>query len=187
MMEHISDHEARVDELLPLTHRIRSGRLGAARAIGRTFQHLEDNIYDLYMSFVFELASGWTLDFWGWFAGEPRGGLNDILYKRLIRVALAAKYTSGNKDDYIRLWALATGGHVEFFAYPHKTVLLQAWVDEWMPPAYARRVAVAVRRGCPISTVVLSETLRRYVGDPSRLTAPLPAVPATGAAGAKVW
>lgn len=188
MIEHIADHEERAIELLPLTHSLRDGRKGLVRALGGVAQALEDKIYAAAMGQVFDLAIGRALDRWGWLAGVPRGGLEDRWYKPLIRVAFASKRMTGNTDDMINLWkAAADTNDVEFFRYPHKTVVLLAWVDDWRPEPYMRRVAEVVRRGCPIGSVVLVESLRQFVGDPTRTRSPLPADPLGGATLAKVW
>ena len=187
MIEHIADHEERAVELVPLVHSQRTGRMGLIRALGAVAQVAEDDFYAAYQTRQLALASGKILDFWGWLAGVPRGGLDDRYYRKLIETAIAAKYCVGNTDGVIRLWQLATGGYVEFLRYPHRCIVLTAWVDDWLPEPYMRRVAEVVRSGCPLGSVVLLESLYNYVGDAERTRAPLPANPLGSATGAKVW
>lgn len=192
-VQHIADHEARATEILPLVHRVLQGRRTMAVGMAKVFQRLEDRIYAAWKSRTLDLATGTSLDWWGWLAGVgPRGGLSDGWYRRLIRTGFMAKYADGSIEDCIKLWELATSpSEVRFFGSDYtggNMITLVCFRDRWMPENYARRAAEVVRRGCPVGTTVLLEALTIYCGSSEYEEGyPYPATPPTSAPGAKDW
>lgn len=72
------------------------GVKGYAEAWGAVCQLAEDDLFDLYVSQTVDEAQGALLDRWGAIVGEPRGGLGDDDYRRIIRVKLQAQKTGGS-------------------------------------------------------------------------------------------
>jgi hypothetical protein len=187
-VEHIADHDARFLAITPLIHKVRPVRKALIRVIAKMIQSAEDNLWAAYTSAPLRLSSGRGLDLWGWLAGVgPRAGLSDKLYKQLITLGFRSKYSGGTIDDVILLWAAATGGKAEFLAYPFNTIVVVAYVDAWLPTAYMRRAAEVTRRGCPVGSTVLLESLNIFLGDELREGSPQPAVPPSSGTGAKSW
>lgn len=69
-----------------------------AEAAGAAIQLSEDDILDLYVSLPLTIASGAVLDRWGAVVGEPRLGLTDADYVRVINAKIASLYTAARPD-----------------------------------------------------------------------------------------
>lgn len=189
MVEHVGDHYDRAEAVTPRWWRGKPAFMALVKVLQLGVQELEDSKYDNWVSRRLDLAQGSALDWWGWFSGAgPRGGLEAQWYRKLIRLALAVRSSTGDVDSCIRRWQLATApSQVEFYRYPKNAVALVAFRDEWMPEAYAVRAAEILRKGGPFGTIMLFEALTTYLGSDERTATPVPATPTTSAPGAKDW
>jgi hypothetical protein len=185
----IADHWERTLELVPRWFRSKPAYMALLKVVADAMQTMETDRFDAYIGQMLEFATGPTLDLWGWvFGAGPRGGLPPTWYRRLIRVAIATKYSNGNTESLVRRWGLATApSTVELYRATRKGVSLVCFRADWMPEAYAARVAAIVRLGGPVTTIMLFEALETYLGNSSRTEAPAPTPDTNTAPGAKVW
>lgn len=69
--------------------------------IGLAIQRFEDELFELlYGARQFPGKGAWC-DHWGTLLGQPRGGLGDVEYTRILRGQAAARASTGNTDDQV--------------------------------------------------------------------------------------
>ncbi len=168
---------------IPFEHRRFEGRNAIFQAMSDSIEGLETKLYDLRIAANFSTSTGQQLDFWGFLAGEPRGGLEDADYRRVVASAWRAKHVHGDTASVIELWQYAMRPCiVELERGPKNLVELYAYREDadFLPENVVGRLAAIVREACPVGTVVLYEAVAsNYVGDVDRIAAPLP-VPKPG-------
>ena len=175
----ISSFYSDLEEFIPFEHRRFTGRNAIFQAMSNTMEGIETKLYDLRLAATFSTSSGKELDFWGFLAGEPRGGLTDSQYRRVIGAAMRAKHVDGNVSSITELWQFAMAPcTVEFERGAKNLMELYAYREgaDFLPESVSARLARVVRRACPVGSVVLYEAVgSNYVGDVDRIAAPLPA------------
>ena len=200
-VKHIASHLEGATDFIPLHHRTKTGRYAMFQGLAALFQKLEDEVYNAYIGTSLAHAKGTALDFQGFVAGVPRGGLEDYWYRYLIRAGFAAKTCTGSTNEIIRMFkiAMAEPLYVEFTRYNKNLIILTSWRDEFLPAEYVQRAADIVKKACPIGSVAIFETTIPYVGgtgaptdasgtplDAVRTYAPLPATDLQAPC-ARVW
>lgn len=102
---YIPDHKDRIVAKLPF--RLRQPGISAlAQAIGSEVQALEDDIFDLVESSSINVAKGAMLDRWGAYVGEPRLGLTDDVWRRVIKAKTVA-LKSASRRTYMTAFVAA--------------------------------------------------------------------------------
>jgi hypothetical protein len=175
-LKHIGDHKERLFGMLPSWMRYKPVISAVVESIGTVLQFIEDDIFDVATSETFALARGSRLDQWGLMFGVgPRRGISEADYRRLVQLAAQARRCTGTEDELTRLWQTATApSTVEFRLAIPKCVVLTAWRDAYMDPAYARRAAAIIGQVAPTGAVVLVEAINtRFLGFSGRTRAPL--------------
>jgi len=175
----ISSFYSDLEEFIPFEHRRFTGRNAIFQAMSNTVEGIETKLYDLRTAATFSTSSGKELDFWGFLAGEPRAGLKDADYRRVVAAAWRAKHVHGDTASVTELWRQAMEPcTVELERGSKNLIELYAYREDadFLPESVSARLARVVRRACPVGSVVLYEAVgSNYVGDVDRIAAPLPA------------
>lgn len=178
-LKRISSFYSDLEEFIPFEHRRFTGRNAIFQAMSDTMEGIETKLYDLRTATTFSTSSGVQLDLWGFLAGEPRAGLTDSEYRRVIATAWRAKHTHGDTASVTELWQQAMAPcTVELERGSKNLYELYAYREGggFLPEYLSARLARTVRNACPVGTVVLYEAVAsNYVGDVDRIAAPLPA------------
>lgn len=96
---YIPDHSDRAVARIP--SRLRKPVTSAlVEALVEEIQLLEDDVIDTLSAIPVDVAQGVVLDRWGDIVGEPRLGLTDPLFRRVIKAKLSAAQ-SASRRDYI--------------------------------------------------------------------------------------
>lgn len=66
-------------------------------------QAIENAFQQLLVGRTLDAAEGVQLDIIGKIVGQPRGGLDDELYRRILRARIAANFSDGNVPDMLRV------------------------------------------------------------------------------------
>lgn len=69
-------------------------------------QRLENALYQLLIQRTVDLAVGVQLDVLGRIVGQPRGGLIDNVYRRIIRARIATNRSTGKREELLNIAAL---------------------------------------------------------------------------------
>jgi hypothetical protein len=93
---YIPDHTTRIVSKIPFRLR-QPGIISAAQAIAYEVQALEDDIFDFLESSSIDVATGKMLDRWGDYVGEPRLGLSDVIWRRVIKAKTIALKASSRR------------------------------------------------------------------------------------------
>lgn len=103
-LTYIPDHSARAVGRLP--SRLRQPVISAlVTSIGEEIQKLEDEVFDTLSGLPVEAAQGVVLDRWGAIVGEPRLGLDDPTFRRVIQAKLVAAQASSRRAYIVRFIA----------------------------------------------------------------------------------
>jgi|6_EtaG_2_1085325.scaffolds.fasta_scaffold01055_2 hypothetical protein len=72
---------------------------GVISIFAEAVQEIEDLLYSMISDTTLDMAAGATLDMWGALLNEPREGLSDIEYKKLIYTRGATRNSPGTAED----------------------------------------------------------------------------------------
>lgn len=105
----VEDRDAYIAALLPDVAANGSG-LAFFRTLVQPLLDIDDQIATLYAGLVeLEDADGGTLDLHGDIVGEPRGGLSDTLYRRIIAGRYVARAGAVTRPRVYAGWAALSG------------------------------------------------------------------------------
>lgn len=117
--------------------------LALAAAIGDTVQEIEDAAFQVFADTPLQFAGGALLARWGELVGEPRGGLPDPDYRRVIYGRIQANRSDGSTSTMLLIFRLLTqddGDTVSYFDLYPASFLLQVIRQTPMTARMRRRV-----------------------------------------------
>lgn len=151
--EHIGDHEERMLSKVLSQYRTKPRLCALARSLGAAVQQVEDAFAPLSSDVLFCNATGARLDLYGAWVNEPRVGLTDIEYRRVIAARVLANRCQGTEDE---MWGILTTLIPEDVAEEvYLTALYPASIyarvrTRWRPDVqYVRRVGAILRLAKP--------------------------------------
>ena len=160
---HLPNMAERAHELLLAQFANKPVAVSLARWIGTVVQWVEDQAWSVIVGTTLDNAVGHSLDQWGAFVGEYRGGLtNDDDYRVFIFARILANRCQGTVNELIAIWILLTA---PYKCVTHRNLLpagqwLTVYRYEWMNVVRAERVARIMRDAAPAGkTLVLVEGL----------------------------
>ena len=172
--QYVGDHADRMEALV--RSRLKRPRiLAAVRAVAYMIQTFEDEKFDLIMAQYIDTAHGALLDQWGDLVGEPRDGLDDDPYRRIIKGKFLTLTSRSDEDRIIRLaQALTAPSIVESRSLPKRALAVSIFRDAYLPLAYARRVARLLRLNRPRGYAMeITEAVTTHAGFLGRTAEPL--------------
>lgn len=170
---YIGDHADRMEALV--RSRLKRPRiLAAVRAVAHMIQTFEKEKFDLILAQYIDNAHGAFLDQWGALVGEPREGLGDEPYRRIIKGKFLSVVSRSDENRIIELaQALTSPSIVESRSLPKRTLSVAIFRDAYMPTAYARRVARILRLNRPRGYAMeITEAVTTHAGFLERTAEP---------------
>lgn len=137
---HIPDHKARAVAMLLSQFQDKPRIVALVEALAEGVQLQEDDTFSLIVSRTLKASAGALLDQWGTLVGEPRGGFEDIDYRRFIDARMLANRSEGTLDHLIAVLALATGAPVKSDELSPMTIVLRAFTPAPMSSPVRERV-----------------------------------------------
>ena len=154
-----ADHfERAVQALRPFLRQPRM--VGVVGAFSEEAQQLEDTLYAMVETGGVEAASGDALDAWGDLVGEPRAGLLDGEYRRVILARLQVNRSTGTPEEVIAITSTLMGDaeSVQYFPrYPAAYALSytsEAPTSESLRARYRAMLEEATVAGVGIDEIV---------------------------------
>lgn len=143
--------------LLPSNLRDKPVICAIVAAVAAVWQCVEDTSNSASSGIDFAHASSHVLDLWGRLVREPRGGLDDIQYRRVIDARILANRSKGTTDELIEIAKLAAypGDVVEFFRFPNASAILQVVSSTTPTPQYLARLRRIIRDAKPAGVSVV--------------------------------
>jgi hypothetical protein len=148
---YIPDHSDRAVARIP--SRLRQPVISAlVRALVEEIQLLEDETIDTLSAIPVDVAHGLVLDRWGDIVGEPRLGLTDPVFRRVIVAKLSAAQ-SASRRDYIIAFVkqLFDEDEVTYSDYVH-SFRINVTSVQLIQSAVARRVLRLLAGATPAGT-----------------------------------
>lgn len=105
---HITDHITRALGRLPSVFDAATNLRAVVTAAAEEVQVAENAASEMLASRNVEVATGAALDQWGELVGEPRRGMGDTDYRRMIRSRVLQSTRSGEAGSLIRIVQLMT-------------------------------------------------------------------------------
>lgn len=153
-----NDWPEKLREWLATPWKNRAGIGALLDTIADSIQSVDDEIVGMNHGLIFSQAEGEYLDYWGELVNQPREGLTDHWYRRLVRTAFLARRSDGTRESVIAIWQAATEDSVVEYRYASPNgIVLTAWRSDYLPDGYARRAAEIVRAAAPTAAVDLIE------------------------------
>lgn len=142
----ITDFEARAIDFLLSQYRDKVRITAITAAFGAMAQELEDEIDDLLTMRLLDTAEGANLDLYGNIVDEPRGGLDDVDYRRFIKAKILINLSRGTPTDLINIWKLLTESpEVNYKELYPATIKFQALIDPDLSDDVLNRIGRAMR------------------------------------------
>jgi hypothetical protein len=122
------DHVAEALARLPMQFRGKPRIEAFVRATTSSLQALEDASVQLLTAWVLDTAIGAQLDQLGVIVGQPRDGLSDADYRRILRARIAANRSDGIVEDLIQVARMVVyddAAQIEVERQDHATILVR--------------------------------------------------------------
>jgi hypothetical protein len=100
-MEHVLDHEAQAEALLPESGKRIADLVALVRAAASETQGIEDALWQLYTERRLAVAAGDQLDAIGATVGQRRNGFDDTTYRAHIEARIRVTRSNGTIDDLL--------------------------------------------------------------------------------------
>ena len=156
-LSHIPDHaEEAIDEAISKLVCVGGSMEALFRAFSTPVQSLEDLMLGVSAENSIDAGSGVTLDIWGRLVGEPRGGLNDATYRRIIKGKVRASRSDGTYEYILALFRLLVGenGEVELRTTSPATLLIVYKRGQGLSMTMRQRIAYLVRLALPLGVQI---------------------------------
>ena len=151
----IEDFEARAIALLLSQYRDKIRITALVAAFGTMTQSLENEIDEILTMRLLDVAEGKNLDLYGNIVDEPRGGLDDVDYRRFIRAKILINLSRGTPSDLIAIWKLLTESpEVSYKELYPATIKFQALIEPDLSDDVLNRIGRAMRSVKPAGVML---------------------------------
>lgn len=174
MISYIADHFERARDRLVSGVLCLPGVTDALSVLISPYQEIEDALFDLVMTRSLDTHGVWLDRIGGWL-DEPRDGLSDTHYKKVLKVSWMSRnktaddYTHTAQTHIVEMVKLMTDPvKISFAPNPPRGFWLTYVVEAPLDEAYKRKILELVTRATPAGhSVLVAEAVLPYASWPS--------------------